>query len=414
MQERIPQSIAKRIVFKAFYSADHVTAATGKTIAVVISKDGGAFANPAAGATNATEIGSGWYYVDLGTGDTDTLGPLIIRGTEGTIDPAELIVEVVKATNAGFAALPDAAADAAGGLPISDAGSLDLDGLATALATVDGKVVTVDTVVDAIKAKTDNLPAAPAAVGSQMDLVNAPNATAIAALQSGLAKWLDVQGEFSSLSIEIGQLPTAGDVAAEVDSVLTLAHGAGEWTGGSTGGSTGTGARTVTFTVTDGTDPLQDAKVRVTLGGTTYLTSTDASGVAAFALDDAAYSYAVTLNGYAGATGSLTVDGDESEDVALTIVTPVAATDPDLTTGYCTTYDGQGNVATNQTVTFALSTPTYASGKLYNTTPFTATSDDEGLLQVELIRGATYTMTRPGLSSLSIIGADAPTTELPT
>ena len=229
MQERIPQSIAKRIVFKAFYSADHVTAATGKTIAVVISKNGGAFANPAAGATNATEIGNGWYYVDLAAADTDTLGPLIVRGTAGTIDPAELIVEVVKATNAGFAALPDAAADAAGGLPISDAGSLDLDGLATALATVDGKVVTVDTVVDAIKAKTDNLPAAPAAVGSQMDLVNAPNATAIAALQSGLAKWLDVQGEFSSLSIEIGQLPTAGDVAAEVDSVLTLAHGAGEW-----------------------------------------------------------------------------------------------------------------------------------------------------------------------------------------
>jgi hypothetical protein len=38
-----------------------------------------------------------------------------------------------------------------------------------------------------VKAKTDNLPAAPAAVGSQMDLVNAPNATAVAAIQSGLA-----------------------------------------------------------------------------------------------------------------------------------------------------------------------------------------------------------------------------------
>jgi hypothetical protein len=41
--------------------------------------------------------------------------------------------------------------------------------------------------ITAIKAKTDNLPASPAAVGSQMDLVNAPNATAIAAIQSGLA-----------------------------------------------------------------------------------------------------------------------------------------------------------------------------------------------------------------------------------
>jgi len=45
-----------------------------------------------------------------------------------------------------------------------------------------------DLLVDAIKAKTDLVPASPAAVGSQMDLVNAPNATAVTALQSGLAK----------------------------------------------------------------------------------------------------------------------------------------------------------------------------------------------------------------------------------
>jgi len=36
--------------------------------------------------------------------------------------------------------------------------------------------------VAAIKAKTDNLPASPAALGSQMDLVDAPNATALASL----------------------------------------------------------------------------------------------------------------------------------------------------------------------------------------------------------------------------------------
>ena len=38
-----------------------------------------------------------------------------------------------------------------------------------------------------IMAKTNNLPGAPAAVGSQMDLVDAPNVTAVAALQAGLA-----------------------------------------------------------------------------------------------------------------------------------------------------------------------------------------------------------------------------------
>lgn len=74
----------------------------------------------------------------------------------------------------------------------------------------------VDTEVAAIKAKTDNLPASPAAVGSQMDLVNAPNATAVTAIQAGL----------STL--------TAAQVNSEVDTALAdvnLDHLAGTATG---------------------------------------------------------------------------------------------------------------------------------------------------------------------------------------
>jgi hypothetical protein len=80
------QSTATRITLQAYLSSDHVTPATGKTIPVTISKNGGSYANPNAGATNATEIGSGSYYVDLDTTDTATLGPIIIKGEEGTID----------------------------------------------------------------------------------------------------------------------------------------------------------------------------------------------------------------------------------------------------------------------------------------------------------------------------------------
>lgn len=54
-----------------------------------------------------------------------------------------------------------------------------------ATPTVAGVTANVNTNANAtetaIKAKTDNLPASPAAVGSQMDLVNVPNATALAA-----------------------------------------------------------------------------------------------------------------------------------------------------------------------------------------------------------------------------------------
>lgn len=116
MPERIPQSATLRVQFPAYLSSDHISNATGKTIAITISKNGGAFGNPSAGATNATEVASGDYYVDLSTTDTGTLGPLVVRGAAGTIDDVKVYLNVVKATNAGFSALPDAAAEAAGGL----------------------------------------------------------------------------------------------------------------------------------------------------------------------------------------------------------------------------------------------------------------------------------------------------------
>ena len=96
---RIPQGVAKRVVLKAYLAVDHTTVATGKTIPVVISKNAAAFGNPGAGATNATEIANGYYYVDLGVDDTATVGPLIVRGTETTIDPTEKVFEVVAAAD---------------------------------------------------------------------------------------------------------------------------------------------------------------------------------------------------------------------------------------------------------------------------------------------------------------------------
>ena len=107
MAERIVQSATKRIPLKAYLSTDHVTAATGKTIAIVISKNGAAFANPSGGATNATEISNGWYYFDASTTDTGTLGPLIVRGTASGVDDVEATfsVEVAIASSSEVAAL---------------------------------------------------------------------------------------------------------------------------------------------------------------------------------------------------------------------------------------------------------------------------------------------------------------------
>lgn len=96
------KSTAGRVVGKAYLSADHISDATGLDPAITISKNGGAFANPNAGASVMTEIGSGWYYFALAAEDTDTLGPLIIRSTHDTMDPMEVqfqVVETVVAAN---------------------------------------------------------------------------------------------------------------------------------------------------------------------------------------------------------------------------------------------------------------------------------------------------------------------------
>lgn len=118
--ERIPQSVAKRVVLKAFASSDHVSPATGKTVAIVISKNGASFGNPSGGATNATEIANGWYYVDLTTTDTGTTGPLIVRGTASGTDDVEIAFVVADAHNGGFDGVPSATAGASGGVPTVD------------------------------------------------------------------------------------------------------------------------------------------------------------------------------------------------------------------------------------------------------------------------------------------------------
>lgn len=84
-----------KIVLYAVLASDHITKATGKTIAIKISKDGAAFGDPSGGATNATEIGSGWYYFTPSATDTGTNGPLIVLGTEASIDDTtrDLLVE---------------------------------------------------------------------------------------------------------------------------------------------------------------------------------------------------------------------------------------------------------------------------------------------------------------------------------
>lgn len=99
-------------------SSDHVSAATGKTVSVTLSKNGGAFA-AASGAV--TELSSGVYSLAGNATDSNTLGSLTILATATGCDPYLVEYTVVPynpfdAVRLGLTALPNAAAEAAGGL----------------------------------------------------------------------------------------------------------------------------------------------------------------------------------------------------------------------------------------------------------------------------------------------------------
>lgn len=96
------KSTASQVVMlKLFLSSDHVTAATGKTVAITISKNGGAFGNPNVGATIATEVSNGWYKVTLDATDTNTEGDLVVRGTATSCDDTERVFRVHLPANFG-------------------------------------------------------------------------------------------------------------------------------------------------------------------------------------------------------------------------------------------------------------------------------------------------------------------------
>lgn len=142
----LAQSTSRVVMLKLFLSSDARTAATGKTVAITISKAGGAFGNPNAGATNATEVSSGWYKVTLDTTDTNTLGDLVVRGTATACDDSERTLEV----EAVALSATDVWAVATRSLTILDEDSTTLDLDATIRAALGLAAANLDIQIDAL------------------------------------------------------------------------------------------------------------------------------------------------------------------------------------------------------------------------------------------------------------------------
>jgi hypothetical protein len=153
------QSTARAIMVLMVDSTDHITGKTGLTLTITASKAGLAFASI---TPTVTERGSGWYSLALTTAHTDTLGDLALHITGAAADPADLVMEVVAYNPEDATALGLSHIDAA----VSTRSTL------TQAQIVSDSTPFLGASVAAIKAKTDNLPASPAAVGSLMGLAD--------------------------------------------------------------------------------------------------------------------------------------------------------------------------------------------------------------------------------------------------
>lgn len=185
-------------------------------------------------------IGDGYYRLDLpdaaaaaGSGENSvqiggTITGMIVIGNEHALvdyDPYD-------AVRAGLTALPNANADAASGLPISDAGGLDLDAkLANTneVTAVRMGALTdwinngrLDTLLDAIKAKTDNLPADPADdsdIDSQLATIAGYLNTEIAAILAA------VDTEVAAIKAKTDNLPADPADDSDIDAQLAAIAG---------------------------------------------------------------------------------------------------------------------------------------------------------------------------------------------
>jgi len=151
----------------------------------------------------------------------------------------------------------------------------------------------------------------------------------------------------------------------------------------------GSGARTITITVTDGTDPLQNARVRLTEGANTFTALTNVSGVVTLNGDDATYTVAITKASHSFAGASLVVSGDTVQTYAMTLVSVAPPADPQLSAieVLCLGADFQAEAGVD--IDFRMVTiPSGDTNTAYPGAKTTVTSDVNGVARFEGPRGS--------------------------
>ena len=162
--------------------------------------------------------------------------------------------------------------------------------------------------------------------------------------------------------------------------------------------ATGSGARTVTVTVDDGSDPLENARVRFSeaWGSGTYIGPTDVSGQVVLCLDDATYTVGISKGAdYSFTPTTLVVDGAKNVTYSMSAVSIDAPPNASTITGVQTEYDEEGVVEEGVEVSVQILEGPGTDGIGYDSAVWTETSNGSGVVQFAgLLHGARYRIWR--------------------
>lgn len=313
---------------------------------------------------------------------------LIEAGTSGwfTCDVAE----------AWTVRLGAAVVDSGGLIPVS--GSLGVganivsDGV-TELNSVDRAAIAAtatQTSVNSMRAVVDGI-----------ELGVAANLGYLSAILAKLGAWTGtgvntILGAFKAVLSKVAAMPSdIGGTGDPVTDSLEAIRDRGDlaWISGSGSGGAGTGARTIVITVDDGTDPLQNATIRITEGASTFTASTDVDGNATFNLDDLTYTVAITKSGHSFAGDSLVVVADDSQTYSMSTIS-ITPGSGSIVNAYLTTLDGNGQPLAGVKVYYQMMSPPSGSGYAFDGNEKSVTSNGSALAQMSLVLGASYSIWR--------------------
>lgn len=157
----------------------------------------------------------------------------------------------------------------------------------------------------------------------------------------------------------------------------------------------GGGANLVTVTVTDGTNPLENAIVRVASGVISESETSDVDGEVQFALASATWTVTIERAGYESHVASLVVAGTTSQTYPLTalIVTPPSS--PAVSTGTMLVLDENNDPEADISISLQLTEGPGTAGYSLDTKIRTEVSNGSGVVEfTKLRRGATYSVWR--------------------